>query len=461
MKVFLKTLGCKVNQCDSQSLRDKLFECGWCKAENIEDADLCVINTCCVTQSADRKSRNSIYEISRKKKSQARVLVTGCYASYDREALEKFGCIDAIFKMDEKEALLQWIETSFPRIQAHKNIASSLSFTPLEKVADFSQRLSSDKTDGGLRHQSAQTVRERSSLTGFAHRTRAFLKIQDGCNNRCSYCVVPLMRGSSRSKPLDVIREEAKCLIDSGYKEIVLTGVNLGSFGKDFDRRLDLVDCIDSLEKLDGLLRLRLSSIEAHDVTDRLLDKMASSKKLCPHLHIPFQSGDDTVLKAMNRKLSVRDYQKIVGRSYEKIKNLAITCDMIVGFPGEEEKHFQHTIDFLKFVKPLRTHIFSFSERKGVAVYGRKNPCDAARIRERYKILKELSDSLAFDFKSRFLEKNFDVLFEDKNDGIWSGYSPNYIRVGFKSRLPLRNAIENVQLKRIEGDRVLSCKDTN
>jgi len=417
----IKTLGCKVNQCDSQGLKDLLFSLGWLEAEKIEDADLCVINTCCVTQSADRKSRNFIREILRKKNSRTRAAVTGCYVRYDKSALEKIDRIDLIFQINEKETFQQWIRSSFPRPSAHKNIVGCASFS---------------------------------------HRTRAFLKIQDGCNNRCSYCVVPLVRGLSRSKPMNAIKDEAKSFLDSGHKEIVLTGVNLGSFGKDFDKRLDLVDCIDSLENLDGLLRLRLSSIEAGDITSRLLSKMASSKKLCPHLHIPFQSGDDAVLKAMNRKLSVLDYQRIVERSYGKIKDLAITCDVIVGFPGEEEKHFQHTLNFLKYVKPLRTHIFTFSERKGVSVYGSKNSCPVACVRKRYKIVKELSDSLALDFKARFLGKNLDVIFEDNDGGIWSGYSPNYIRVGLKSPGFLKNVIKNVQLKRIEGDRVLSCENT-
>ena len=416
---FIKTLCCKVNQCDSQELRLHFLKAGLKETAKVEEADLCVVNTCCVTHHADRKSRNLIRDIVRRKKSKdSRIAVTGCYVHYDRVAIEEIEGVNAVFELNKKRELLDWVNQYF----------------------------------------SLDRILENAILFPFGKRTRAFLKVQDGCDNRCSYCIVPFVRGPSHSKEIPKILNEANQLIDAGHKEIVLTGVNLGSFGRDLQEKRDLVDLIGHLENLKGLLRIRLSSLEAQDVTNRLIDKMASSEKLCPHLHIPFQSGDDAILKAMNKQLTTQGYLRIIQEARHKIKDLAISCDMIVGFPFETEKNFKNTLRFLKAAKPMRTHIFTFSERKGVAIFGKKKTITGDTIQKRYNILKQIADKMGHGFKKRYLKRNLNVLFEAKKDGLWLGYSPNYIKVGFKSAEFLNNALKTVKLSSIKGDFVLASE---
>ncbi|MBI5872783.1 MAG: tRNA (N(6)-L-threonylcarbamoyladenosine(37)-C(2))-methylthiotransferase MtaB [Candidatus Omnitrophica bacterium] len=404
MKTFcVKTLGCKVNQCDSQNMRDVFFHNGWVEGGNDASADICIVNTCCVTRQADRKSRYAIRAAIRQNP-RSKVLVTGCYAGYDRAAIEKIDGVDAVFENSQKDRL-------------------------------YESAIGADSL-------SCQNRRQRTS----GGRTRAFLKIQDGCNNRCSYCIVPLVRGPSKSKDRLSVLKEAGSLVKDGYKEIVLTGVCLGSYGKDLEPKLDLVDVISGIEKIDGSFRIRLSSIEASDVSDRLIAKMAESKKLCPHLHIPFQSGDDEVLAAMNKKLNVSDYMQIVSKAKSAIKGLSITCDIIVGFPQEKEKNFINTLKFLKEIIPLQTHIFSFSERRGAAIYGRKGRVSPVELDFRLKSAKSLAEELSGCYVRGYLGKELEVLFEAKDRGLWQGYSRNYIKVGVACAQSLHNSVKLVKI---------------
>ena len=420
MKTFyIRTLGCKVNQCDSQELRERLFQFGLNEYRKGEEADISIINTCCVTHRADRKSRAAIRDLVRRRGLKSSLIaVTGCYVRYDRQAIESIEGVDAVFENSRKdEFIIKWI---------------------------------------GKESLNGQTKNFR--VSGFAGRTRAFLKIQDGCDNRCSFCIVPYVRGPSRSKGISCIMEEAHRRVEAGYKEIVLTGVNLGSFGKDLRQKIDLVHIIEELEQIKNLLRIRLSSIEATDVTDQLIEKMAHSEKLCPHLHIPFQSGDDEILRLMNKRLRTKDYLEIIEKARTKIKNLAITCDFIVGFPAEEDESFQNSLEFVKSVLPLRTHIFTYSQRQGTSLCGKEKEvyiCEDI-VKDRFDRLKSLSDELSLDFKNRYLSKELSVLFEEKKGGLWQGYSENYIKISVRSDLPLRNVISKVKVVDFKGDSCLA-----
>ncbi len=408
----IKTLGCKVNQCDSQELREKLVVSGMHEVSGNESADLNIINTCCVTIGADRKSRCAIRRAVGCK-GDGLVVVVGCYPGYDRHVIERIAEVEAVFDNSQKPDFWDWVK----------------------------KRVSSEESSVGYRTGLRRV---------FSGRTRAFLKIQDGCDNRCSYCIIPHVRGISKSRPIEEIVKEAEQRSGEGFKEIVLTGVCLGSFGKDFDRKVDLIDVIEKIEAITGIERIRLSSIEATDVTDTLIEKMGQSSKLCPHLHIPFQSGDDEVLDAMNKKLRTVDFKKIVTKARKMIKNLAITCDFIVGFPLEKEKNFRNTAKFLEFVKPARVHFFPYSKRRGAVEYPQL-VADKV-VKDRMILLRELSQDLAEAYREHFIAKVLEVLFEKKVEGGWQGYSQNYIKVLVNEHKCLANSLEQVRVEHLEKD---------
>jgi threonylcarbamoyladenosine tRNA methylthiotransferase MtaB len=416
MKTFcIQTLGCKVNQCDADHARRDLLAAGLSEVSDTLKADVRIVNTCCVTAKASVKSRQAIRRALRHKKSYSgEVVVTGCYAGYARPQLEKIQGIDRIFSRQEDAKFLAWIKTMRP------DIKPSASARPM-----------------------------------FAERTRAFLKIQDGCDNRCSYCVVPLMRGPSQSVPQRSVLEQARALIDAGHKEIVLTGVDIGSYGRRGSS--GLADIIMALDRMAGLERIRLSSIEAYDITPRLLDAMASCGKFCPHLHIPFQSGDDTVLASMNRRSRIADYLGAVDAAAGRIKNLILTCDIIVGFPTEDEDRFQHTLSFLRRVRPLKVHIFPFSPRQGTAAAAAYRPLAHETVSGRVRLLKGLADELSQEVRRQRLNSVVDVLFEKTEKGVWSGHSKEYLHVflhGPAIRRNLRNEIRRVRILGLKGEGV-------
>ena len=269
-------------------------------------------------------------------------------------------------------------------------------------------------------------------ISSFSGHSRAFIKVQDGCNNSCAYCKIPSVRGRSRSRSLAEITREAKALIQNGYKEIVLCGICLGCYGKDLKPKKALVDVISAIIKLKGNFRVRLSSIEARDITDRLIKLLASSDKICRHMHIPFQSGDDEILRLMQRKYTASFYKKIVDKLKEQIPDIAITTDILVGFPGEEDKHFLTTVELIEYVGPSRIHIFPFSLRKDTLAYDLPSRVSMNIIKERIEKLGIIARRSSYLYRKRFLNEKLYVLFEDKKDrktGFAKGYTDNYIEV--------------------------------
>ena len=301
-------------------------------------------------------------------------------------------------------------------------------------------------------------------ISYFSGHTRAFLKIQDGCDNFCSYCKVPLVRGAPRSKPLREVIREAVQLSANGFKEIVLSGICLGSYGRDLSGGLTLVDVVEALEDIEGLARIRLSSIEAGDVSDGLIEKMAESKKLCPHLHIPMQSGDDEILKKMNRRYTKGDYADLIRKLRNKMPQVAVTTDVLVGFPGETEEAFRNTLDLIKKILPLRTHIFPYSPRERTAAANFDSRISPGIISRRINRIKGLSQSCSLEYKRRFLNKNMQVLIESRlrlrdNPDLWQGYSDNYIKVAVKSKRDLKNQIISVRGQQIMGSELFFAEN--
>jgi len=422
MKTFkFHTLGCKVNQYDTQQMRERLLERGMQEASQQKLADIYLINTCTVTGRADSESLNILRRV-RRENPKARILVTGCLTELDR---------DRIMETDKQAIVV----------------------TNKEKVK-LTEILSDLGEIGHLAGNSLEKISSKGISRFYGH-TRAFLKIQDGCNNFCAYCKVPLVRGASISKPLQMIVEEAERLAQNGFKELVLTGICLGSYGKELKPAISLVEVIDSIEKIEGILRIRLSSIEAGDVTGRLIDKMNSSKKLCPHLHIPIQSGDDKILKMMKRRYTSRDYLQLIRRIRLKIPQVAITTDVLVGFPGEGEDNFKNTLDLVKKIRPLKVHIFPYSRREGTcAAEALKDQVDFQIVKRRIFELGEQTKALSLAFKKGFLNKKLDVLVESKvkdDPRYWQGYTGNYIGVKIRSKRPLGNKLIILKRKRLSS----------
>lgn len=429
MKTFeLKTLGCKVNQYESQSLRERLLQLGLQEADtaladlNVRaSADIYVVNTCAVTRKADRESAEAVRRISRLNP-QAKIFVTGCSAHQNPDRLKNINGVACVLGNNLKENLPDFI-------------------------------LSSPKGQG------------KPLISAFHKHTRAFLKIQDGCNNGCSYCVIPKLRGSSRSRPLSEIIQEAKILVDNGYKELVLCGICLGAFGADLGLSEGLVRVIGDLEKIEGLLRIRLSSIEAKDVTLELIKAMAHSKKICRHLHIPFQSADDKVLRLMNRKMLSVDYRGLIARLREFLPFIGITTDIMVGFPGEDEKSFVNTFEFLKEVKPSRMHIFSFSPRENTAAFQLSGQGAKPQIvKERQSRLRVLAKELALGFCRAHIGRTLEVLVESEfsqGEKFSKGYSGNYIKVFIpKAEQPVNTIVTAKPIKIYQdGLLAVTCPD--
>jgi threonylcarbamoyladenosine tRNA methylthiotransferase MtaB len=416
------TLGCKVNQYETQEMRESFLRHGFKELTNGKKADVFVINTCTVTHKADRESLYYIHR-SYRANSRAKIIVTGCMAQLDQGLLKRQKGVTMVVKNREKNS-----------------IPATLFANKKNSVYGVSQHC--------------------CGISDFKGHSRAFLKIQDGCDNFCSYCKVPLVRGKSISKPLEKISEEAKRLVANGFKEIVLTGICLGNFGKDLHPKGSLIKAIEALECIQGLARIRLSSIEPQDITDALIAKISVSEKICPHLHIPLQSGDDRVLKRMRRKYTAAYFRSMVKRA---IPGLAVTTDCLVGFPGETDEAFQNTLRLIKEIMPLKVHVFPYSLRLGTAAAGFKNQVNPKIAQEGKKVLEQVARGCQVSFTKRFLRKDMPVLVEGRvkdAKGEWEGHTANYLKVRFAAAGLLKNKFATVRLGQIRGDTIVGRQVT-
>jgi len=390
------TLGCKANQYDTQSIRERFLNRGFYEAQADRQPDYFLINTCTVTAGADQKSRNIIRRCIQATP-KAQVIVTGCLAEKDWCQLKKIKGISLIVK-----------KSFFPE-----------------------------------------------GVSGFSQHTRAFLKIQDGCSNFCSYCKVALVRGKERSKKLKQVLQEARQLVACGYQEIVLTGICLGAYGRSLATKENLVDVIGCLEEIKGLSRIRLSSIEAGDVSSDLIKYLQQSKKLCRHLHIPIQSGDDCILKLMNRKYNRKKYADLIAKLKAHISGISITTDCLIGFPGETEDNFLNTLDLVKMIMPLKVHSFPYSSRPGTLAENFNGLVNPKIIRSRCDRLSAVAGECRDKFMQKFLDQDAEVLIEGKAKnapGVLEGLTDNYLKVKLPFRPNLGNKIVRAKLKSIRQD---------
>ncbi len=410
--VSFYTLGCKVNQYETQMLKERFSEAGYDIAGEEEFADIYVINTCTVTNLSDRKSRQYIRRM-KKINPDSVIAVTGCYAQTDPEAAAEIEGVCVVAGTNEKAELVKFIEDYISENgQKRVNVASHI--IPYDELSDYE---------------------ETGIITSMDSRTRAYIKVQEGCDRFCSYCIIPYARGKVRSRRLDDIVAEAKQLIDNGFKELVLTGINTALYGVDTEadeRGLKGVESlIAAINELDGDFRIRLSSLEPNVVDVETVRNLAKYDKLCHHMHLSIQSGSDTVLKRMNRRYNYADYLKIAAAMKETDANYAITTDIIVGFPGETDEEFEESLRAVKEVGFSGVHVFRYSKRRGTKAADMKDQIDGNKKNERSARLIEAASEAAISFNERNAGTTRRVLFErfDEEAGMLEGHSDNYIKV--------------------------------
>ncbi len=401
-RVAFHTLGCKVNQYDTQVLVKLFKDKGYEVVDFKEEADLYIINTCTVTATGDSKSRQAIRRTI-KNNPKAMVVVTGCYAQTDPEAISSIDGVDLIVGVNERAKIVDLVEEKMSQEQT----SGLCRVGPMGelKFEDLQAELSPD-------------------------RVRTYIKIQDGCEYFCTYCKVPYARGPMRSRNLDSIIAEARRAVEQGVKEIVLTGIHLGAYGKEQGGDIALSDVIESLHDLQGLERIRLGSIEPMDISQELLETMGRLYKVCRHIHIPLQSGDDMILKRMYRTYTTEEFRTLVNRIKETLPDCGVTTDVIVGFPGETEESFIKTYDFIKDMKFSRLHVFKFSKRSGTPAASFPDQVESEVKNLRRTELISLGQRLSLAFHESLLNKKVDVLIERyrKKRRVAEGLTDTYVR---------------------------------
>ena len=427
------TLGCKVNQYETNAMAQKFLEKGYKvieeeKEQNEEKPDICIINTCTVTNMSDRKSRQML---RREKENNKNVIVVavGCYAQVAKNELNKIPEIDLVLGNNEKVDIVKYVEDYIN--ENENNI----------EIEDVMQsRLFSDFGD----------------IT-FTEKTRAVVKIQDGCDRFCSYCIIPYARGRVRSRKPESIISEITKIAEKNIKEVVITGIHIASYGKDFKEEYKLIDLLEEINKIEGIERIRLGSIEPLLITDEFVERLKKLDKICHHFHLSLQSGCDETLKRMNRRYTTEQFKEIVKRLRNTYSDVNLTTDIIVGFPGETEEEFEKTYKFLDEIKFYKMHIFKYSQRKGTkaAVMQNQIPGDIKELRSRRLI--ELSNKNEFEINEKYIGKKVEVLFEEEKEGVFKGHTANYILVYCKDEKEnLSNKIQGVECIQNLNDHILA-----
>lgn len=410
------TLGCKVNTYESEFMLENLLHSGY--IYNEEKPDIIIINTCSVTNMADKKSRKMVRRARRENKN-AILVVAGCSAQNDSDEYENMG-IDILIGNREKSKIVELINN-------YKKTHKPYSFFTKNRDLDF----------------------ENMEVEKFTTHTRAFIKVQDGCNNFCSYCIIPYVRGNIRSKKFADVIKEAEVLVANGHKEIVLTGIHTGSYS---DENKDLSDVISSIAKIPGLERIRISSIEITELNDKFLDLLKVEPKIANHLHIPLQSGSDTILKRMNRKYDTAYFKNKIEQIRNIRPDISITTDCIVGHPYETEECFQEYVNFCKETAFSKLHVFPYSKRNGTASAVMPQ-IDEEEKRKRVHVLLELSEVLEHDYEEKFIGKELEVITEEYTDNYTTGFTSNYLKVYLKGELKL-NQVYKCVIDKLENNKV-------
>lgn len=416
-KVAFLTLGCKVNQYESNAMAQKFIENGYeiCKIE--EKPDIAIINTCTVTNIADRKSRQTLRKVKEQNKN-AIIVACGCYVQVAKDEVDKIKEIDLSIGNIEKDKIVQIVEeyiNNFNKVSYIKDVNKEKEFL------EFGTTLYSEKT-------------------------RATIKIQDGCNNFCTYCLIPYARGRIRSRNKENIIKEVTLIAKKGIKEVVLTGIHIASYGKDFLENYKLIDLLEELNQIDGIERIRLGSLEPTIIAEEFTSRLAKLNKVCDQFHLSLQSGANSTLKRMNRKYTCEEFYEVVNLLRKYFKDVKLTTDIIVGFPGETDTEFLDTYEFLKKIKFYKMHIFKYSPRRGTPAAIMKDQIDGKIKEERSQKLIELSNKNQEEYNKNYIGKELEVLFEEEKEDMWIGYTKNYIKVAIKSKENKENIILKVKI---------------
>lgn len=427
------TLGCKVNQYETEALADLFRKKGYRIVDYAQKADVYVINTCTVTHLSDRKSRQMIRR-AKKNNPEGIVAVMGCYAQIKWKDIKKIPGVDLILGTGDRLKVVDFIE----EIKAGRDHVSfrdsGASTKPVVKVGEL------------------RNIPFEEMPLGEISRTRAFIKIEDGCDHFCTYCLVSHARGPVRSRNIDNILQEVERLVSHGAKEIVLTGVNLGAYGRDLKSDISLAEVILNIQKVPGIERIRLSSLEVTNFTMELIEVVNNSDKVCRHLHIPLQSGDDYILKKMNRRYQVDEYRKLVCFLRYLMPDLALTTDVMVGFPGEKDFNFNNTYNFVEEMAFSRLHVFKYSPRSGTPAARFPDQVSPEDKDYRSRRLSELGNRLALEYSRRFVGREVGVLFEEeKPGGFLEGLTEHYLRVRAKAAAVLKGEIIAVKVTETKG----------
>lgn len=427
MKVAFYTLGCKVNQYETDLMMKNFEDRGYSVVDFDDIADIYVINSCSVTNLSSRKSRQMA---SKAKRKDGIVVLAGCYAQ-ELTKSDKLKNVDIVIGNEEKKQIVDIVERYIENGEKVEKV--------VYKVADISKTISyvqRDNLNKGI------NVRES-------------VKIEDGCNNFCSYCIIPYVRGRVRSRNLDSILSEVNDLVNSGVGEIVLVGIEIASYGHDLGENISLIDVIEKVSLVPGLKRIRLGSLEPRILTDENIVRLSKIQNLCPHFHISVQSLDNNVLKRMNRKYTREDIFNIVDKIREKIEDVAFTCDIIVGFPGETEEEFENTIDGINRVQFYEVHTFKYSKRKWTRAAKMENQIDGKTATKRSENVIELAKKLKHQYLESYIGKKAEVLFESGSENEWYGYTKNYIKVKVRGDRNIWGCLLEVELDSIEEDMIL------
>ena len=437
------TLGCKVNQYETNAMAQKFLEKGYQIIEEItpenEDIkpDICIINTCTVTNMSDRKSRQMLRRMKEKNPSTI-VVAVGCYAQVAKKELAKIPEIDLVLGNNEKVEIVKHVEEY---INNHINNVELDDVMYSKEFSDFG-----DVT--------------------YTEKTRAVIKIQDGCDRFCSYCIIPYARGRVRSRKPESIISEITQIASKGIKEVVITGIHIASYGKDFAMSKDskltnyrLIDLLEEINEIQGIQRIRLGSIEPLLITVEFVERLKKLEKICHHFHLSLQSGCDETLKRMNRRYTTEQFKEIVRLLRGAYSDVNLTTDIIVGFPGETDEEFNKTYQFLKEIKFYKMHIFKYSPRKGTKAAVMPNQINGDIKEERSKKLIELSDRNEIEYNESYIGKNVEVLFEEEKDGMYKGHTQNYIMVYCQSKENLDNKIIDVVCEKAEKEHIIAIME--
>ncbi len=429
-KVAFYTLGCKVNQYETEAMLEMFKEDGYEQVGSEDYADVYVINTCTVTHMSDRKSRQYIRRM-KKKNPDAIIAVVGCYSQVSPEEILEIEEVNLVMGTNERRTIVDEIK----KLEVVEGNKKASTVDDIMKVRAF-EEIEISQSNG---------------------RTRAFMKIQDGCDRFCTYCIIPYARGGKvRSRDMESIVNEAKTLAENGYEEVVLTGIHVASYGKDLkEENINLLDVIKRINEIDGIKRIRTSSVEPILFTDEFVNEVSKMEKVMPHYHLSLQSGCDDTLKRMNRRYTTEEYKTIVDKLRREIPNVAITTDVIVGFPGETEEEFEQTYNFLKEIELNQMHIFKYSPRKGTKAADMENQVSPQVKHDRSEKLLQLNKENFEKFASKMLEKDFEVLFEQKiGENKYEGLTPNYLKTIVTSNEDICGKILKVKITEVKDEYV-------